>query len=236
MTPQKADAGVHALPLTLEYHGRELTITPTVVETDRGLILVDVGPEGAVDPLETALADLGFSMSDLWLVVLTHHDGDHAGGLEELRSRVDVPVAAHPDETPYITGKEMPIKGDGDRYPPESVDIELVGGTRLSTVVGPMELLETPGHSPGHLSLYVPDERLLIAGDALVSDGAESLSGPKSEFTPDIERALESVETLAALEIEHVLCFHGGYSPSGSDRIAEIARADSTEDGSPNSR
>ncbi|GAB7020218.1 MBL fold metallo-hydrolase [Halostagnicola bangensis] len=228
MSSAETDAGVHALALTLEFHGRELTITPTVVETDRGLVLIDVGPEGAVGPLETALSDLGFSLSDLWMVVVTHHDGDHAGGLAELRSRVDVPVAAHPEEAPYITGAKTPIKGDGDRYPPESVDIELVGGSRLSTAVGPIELLETPGHSPGHLSLYVPDERLLIAGDALVSDGTEVLSGPKPEFTPEMDRALESVETLAALEIDHVLCFHGGYSRAGSGRIAEIARVNSS--------
>ncbi len=87
-----------------------------------------------------------------------------------------------------------------------------------------MEILETPGHSPGHVSLYFPESALLLAGDALVADrDDESLSGPKPEFTPDMDRALESVAELANLEIDHVVCYHGGYVESGSVRIKEIA-------------
>ena len=217
-----ADAHVHALSTRIEYGGRELTITPTAVETDRGLVLIDVGPEGIVDALEVHLRDLGHELADVWLVLLTHHDGDHAGGLADLLERTDAVVAAHREETPFVTGKRDPLKGDGDRYPPVAVDVELADGVRIPTLAGPMMVVETPGHTPGHLSLFFPEEGLLVAGDALVADGEEPLSGPKPEFTLDMDRALESVEALANRDVDRVVCYHGGYVDRGTDRIREL--------------
>ncbi|WP_226006869.1 MBL fold metallo-hydrolase [Natrinema salinisoli] len=216
------DAGVHTLPITVEYGDREITVTPTAVETDRGLALLDVGPQGAVGGLETHLRSLGYELTDVWLVILTHHDADHAGGLAALLERVDAIVATHRDESAYVSGEEDPIKGDGDRYPPAHVDIELADEIRFPTLAGPMEVVATPGHSPGHVSLYFPDGSLLVAGDALVADGAEPLAGPKPHFTPDMDRAVESLGTLAQLEIEHTVCYHGGYADHGTERIREI--------------
>jgi len=75
-----------------------------------------------------------------------------------------------------------------------------------------MEVVATPGHAPGHVSLYFTTGNLLVAGDALVADGGEGtdgdepLAGPKPHFTPDMDRAIESVGALAALEIEHTRC------------------------------
>ncbi|ELY48336.1 MBL fold metallo-hydrolase [Natronorubrum sulfidifaciens] len=215
-------AGVHTLPMTIEY-GRTMTITPTAVETDRGLVLIDVGPAGAVDGIRTHLRSLGYDLEDIWLVVVTHHDGDHAGGLSDLLEAVDAVVATHREEAPFVTGERDPIKSDGDRYPPVEVDLELADGVRIPTLAGPMEVIETPGHTPGHCSLYFSEGNLLLAGDALVADGDEPLAGPKPEFTPDMDRALESVADLAALEIDHVVCHHGGYVDRGSETIREIS-------------
>jgi glyoxylase-like metal-dependent hydrolase (beta-lactamase superfamily II) len=216
------DPGVYLLPITVDYGGRELTITPTAVETDRGLVLIDVGPPGAVDGLRTHLRGLGFDLEDVWLVLLTHHDGDHVGGLAELLERIDPIVATHREEAPYVRGERDPIKGDPDAYRAAPVDLELTGGARVPTVAGPMEVVETPGHSPGHVSLHFSDHDLLLAGDALVADGEKPLSGPKPEFTPDMARAAESVGRLADLAVEQVVCFHGGHAEAGSERLAEI--------------
>lgn len=229
-TNEDRDAGVHTLPLTVEYGGRTITITPTVVETERGLVLIDVGPSGGLDGLQTHLTSLGYDLTDVWLVLLTHHDGDHAGGLAELLERVDAVVATHREEAPYVRGDRMPIKSDGDRYPPVSVDLELTDGVRVPTLAGPMECVGTPGHTPGHLSIYLPEGNLLIAGDALVADGDDPLSGPKPEFTPDMDRALESVAHLATLEIDHVVCYHGGYVDHGSAQIREIVDSNTGDD------
>ncbi|QLG48259.1 MBL fold metallo-hydrolase [Natrinema halophilum] len=216
------NAGVHALPIPVEYAGREITITPVVVETDRGLVLLDVGPRGAISSLETHLMKVGYSLEDVWLVVLSHHDGDHAAGLAALLERVDAVVATHREEAPFVSGEKEPIKSDGERYPPVTVDLELVDGVRIPTDAGLMEVVATPGHTPGHVSVYFPTGNLLIAGDALVADGDEPLAGPKPNFTPEMERATESVGTLASLEVDRTVCYHGGYVDRGTERIREI--------------
>lgn len=218
------ETSVHALTMPITFGDRTVSITPTAVETDRGLLLVDVGPDGALDQLETALSDVGFGLGDVSQVVITHHDADHAGGLATLRERTEFPVAAHREEAAHISGDEPPVKGSADdRYPPAEVDEELTGGEEFSTRAGPLRVVETPGHTAGHVSLHLPDERLLLAGDALVADEDDALSGPKPEYTVDMERAAESVAALADLDVERTICHHGGYVPLGTDRIREIA-------------
>lgn len=206
---QDEEAGVHALPIRIEYGGREFTITPAAVETSRGPVLIDAGPEGAVGSLATHLSSLGYDIDDVWLVLLTHHDGDHAGGVADLLERTDAVVAAHREEAPFVRGDRDPIKGGS--YPSAPVDLELADGVVIPTAAGPMTVVETPGHAPGHVSLFFPEGGLLLAGDALVADGEEPISGPKPEYTPEMDRALESVGRLADLDVEHVVCYHGGY-------------------------
>ncbi|WP_247728715.1 MBL fold metallo-hydrolase [Halovivax limisalsi] len=218
------DTTVHALTMSVPFGDRTVSITPTAIETDAGLLLVDVGPEGELGELERALSDAGFDLSDVERVLLTHHDADHAGGLAAMRDRTDVTVAAHPDEAPHVDGDEDPVKGSGDgRYPPTSIDEHLADGDEFESEAGPVRVVETPGHTAGHVSLYLPDERLLVAGDALTSDGDEVLSGPKPGYTIDVDAAAESVDRLAGRDVAHVICHHGGYAQAGSDRIREIA-------------
>ncbi|WP_049921242.1 MBL fold metallo-hydrolase [Halopiger djelfimassiliensis] len=223
MSDSREQVGVHALPITIEYGGRELTVTPTLVETRRGLVLIDAGPEGSLEPLRTHVRSLGHELADVWLVVLTHHDGDHAGGLAALLEETDAIVATHRDEAPFVSGDRDPLKGDGNgRYRPVPVDLELAGGVRIPTLAGPMVVLETPGHTPGHVSLLFPEDGLLLAGDALVADGEEALTGPKPAFTHDVDRALESVRDLSDRRVDHVVCYHGGYVDRGTERLREI--------------
>ncbi|NHN40829.1 MBL fold metallo-hydrolase [Halorubellus sp. JP-L1] len=217
-------AGVH--DLAVRYDDRDLDLHPVAVETDHGLVLVDVGLPGAVPRLREALDAHGFALSDVETVFLTHHDGDHAAALDDLEAETDAFVVTHQDEASYVDGREHPVKTDpdDDRYPPVSVDLELVGDETFDTAAGPMRVVETPGHSPGHCSLYLPEAGLLLAGDALVADhGDGRLHGPKPQFTPDRERARESVASLADLDVDQTLCYHGGLVDDGTDRIAAIA-------------
>jgi len=216
--------GIHDLALSFDYGETSMTIHPVAVETHRGLVLVDVGLPGAAEKIEAALAETDHDLADVWTVLLTHHDGDHAGGLRGLLERVDATVLAHREEAPFVRGDRDPLKGDGDgdRYPPAPVDVELVGGVTLPTVAGPMTVVETPGHAPGHVSLHFPEEELLLTGDALVADDEEPLSGPKPQFTPDMETAVDSVGRLAELAFDRVLCYHGGGATVGSPYVREI--------------
>lgn len=211
--------GVHAFDLTISRDGREATFHPGAVRTDRGLLLLDVGYPDTLEGLAAELDAIGGGWADVWGVLLTHQDADHAAALSGVVDRADPVVFAHPDCAPYVDGRKAPIKGGGDRYPPVPVDVEVADGTAFATVAGPLELIHTPGHAPGHLAGYLPQAKLLFAADALTASGGE-LAGPNEEFTPDLDRAIESVGRLAEEDIDRTVCYHGGLVDQGTGTIA----------------
>jgi glyoxylase-like metal-dependent hydrolase (beta-lactamase superfamily II) len=218
---QRIVSGVYALPLEYEFMGEQRTITPAAVETDRGLVLVDAGLPSHVDAIEAHLSDAGFAVADVATVLVTHQDADHAGGLANIAARADAAVVAHVDDAPYIAGDCHPIKSeDGERYPSTPVDVEVVEGVRFRTAAGAMRVVATPGHTPGHISLYFPKQRLLLAADALTAE--EEFGGPNEPFTPEMETAVESIGRLAGLDVERTLCYHGGLVEHAPDRIDAI--------------
>jgi glyoxylase-like metal-dependent hydrolase (beta-lactamase superfamily II) len=220
--------GVHTFPLTFDQGDREVTIHPAGIETGGGLLLLDVGPAETLDQLGDRLDDAGFGFEDVSTVLLTHHDWDHAAGLAALQDIADPTVLASDREARAVDGREAP-RGPGERYPPGRVDVSFEAvpeaGVTLHTAAGPATVVPTPGHTPGHVSLHLPEERFLLAADALTAD-EEGLQGPNEGFTAELETALASAERLAALDIEATHCFHGGTVAAGSERIAEIAAGD----------
>lgn len=217
---QLAD-GVYAFEQTIDQGGQEAAIHPAAVETERGLLLVDVGYPGELGQIEAELSSEGHDLGEVWGVVLTHQDGDHAGAIAALADRTDPVVFAHRECAPFVDGRMDPIKGEGDRYEPARVDVELDGGERFDTRAGPMAVVYTPGHAPGHVSLLFTDEKLLLAADALTAPEG-TLAGPSEEYTLDMETALESVGTLADHDVSRTLCYHGGVVEEGTGSIARI--------------
>lgn len=213
-------AGVHDLSLSYARGENTMTIHPVAIETDRGVLLVDVGFDRGV--LEAGLQDCGIDPQSVCGIIATHQDGDHVAALADVVDEINVPVLAHTEATPYIDGRKDPIKGDR-RGDPTAVDMELVEGVGFRTNAGRMQVLFTPGHSPGHISLYLPEHRTLLAADALTADG-NTLAGPNPSFTPDQERALESVSQLAELTVDTVVCYHGGIVEPATGAIARIAK------------
>jgi glyoxylase-like metal-dependent hydrolase (beta-lactamase superfamily II) len=106
--------------------------------------------------------------------------------------------------------------------PSGKVDRTLRDGEELP-LHGGIKVIHTPGHTPGHLSLFVKRARLLIAGDELRVEGGE-LVGPSESATPDMESAKASLAKLTDYQIDYVLCYHGGlYGPNASEEIAELS-------------
>jgi glyoxylase-like metal-dependent hydrolase (beta-lactamase superfamily II) len=213
--------GVHHLTQTVERGERTVTIHPAAVETPTGVVLIDVGYAGELDQLKDGLADAGLSLGDVRAALVTHQDGDHAGALAELVARTGAVVYAHQRCAPYVDGREHPIKSpEGQRYEPVNVDVELVDGVRFRTAAGPMDVVFTPGHAPGHVSLHFPDSGTLLAADALTADES-GLQGPSEEFTLEMDEALDSAERLTDRDIQGVLCYHGGYVEADGERVRE---------------
>jgi glyoxylase-like metal-dependent hydrolase (beta-lactamase superfamily II) len=210
---------VHVFPQRVEPdEDTTVTINPGAVETERGLLLVDTGFPGEFDQVEANLADAGFDVEDVWGVVLTHQDVDHAGGLAGVVERADPVVFAHPECAPYVDGREHPVKLDDEdpRYPAGRVDVEVTEGTQIHTAAGPLEVVFTPGHAPGHVSLYLPAEGVLFSGDALHAPEGD-LDGPR--FPMDEDEAWSSIERLADLDFDQTITQHGGHVEEGTAAV-----------------
>lgn len=164
----------------------------------------------------------------------THGHFDHVGSLLELAEHWDVPIYAHPLETPYLTGKASypppdPSVGGGLMsalsrfYPRKPIDVSrwlqpLPNDGSIPDMPS-WQWIHTPGHTRGHVSLWRQTDRMLIAGDAFITTAQESayavlvqrpeLHGPPAYFTPDWSAAEQSVKRLAALEPERVISGHG---------------------------
>lgn len=166
--------------------------------------VVDTGVAGSADDIEAALDDLAMGWDGVGHVVLTHSHPDHVGSLPEVLARA-------PDASGYIGA------GDADAVA-TSRPLQIVGDGDL--VMGFLEVVETPGHTPGHISLLDRDLGVLIAGDALRGDDGK-VAGPDPDFTADLDEAANSIARLGALGFETVVFGHG--EPVTEEAVEQVA-------------
>ena len=74
---------------------------------------------------------------------------------------------------------------------------------------GGIQVIHTPGHTPGHISLYHKGSKTLIAADSMFCFNGK-LRGPIAHVTPDLEQAVRSLEKYLAYDVENAVCYHGG--------------------------
>ncbi|HBH30006.1 MAG: MBL fold metallo-hydrolase [Desulfofustis sp. PB-SRB1] len=219
--------GVYVLKLEFEMGNETHVFHPVLVKRNNGLVLIDTGLEQTVEQLRTAVEATGNDVKDIDLVVLTHQDIDHVGGAQYVREQSGALILAPRNEVDIISGKAAPRFGEKEAYPAVEVDIEACEGMRFATTVGPAEILDTPGHTAGHQSVYIGRCNLLIAADALVVENGV-LMGPSPHVSVDLHRAADSLSRLGEHKIEWVSCYHGGVVSTNDAEIARIA-ADTRE-------
>jgi len=156
-----------------------------------GVVLIDVGPAGSQDAISTGLERVGARWHDITDVVLTHGHADHIGGLTDVIANAGRPaVWAGVEDHPAIAF-------NGELQALEE------GGT-----VRDLRVLQTPGHTPGHRSLFLVQESILFTAD-IIGSIAGTLSRGPAPFTADPEEAERSLRRVVGLEFERVLFSHG---------------------------
>ena len=179
------------------------------------VILVDTGMPGRTKELDKHLKKLDMTPSEIETIVITHHHQDHTGSLDKMKSLTGAKVAIHKDDAEYVSGEK---KQPGPLFmkpfmalikviynvKPVKADILLEDGDD----VGNYKVIHTPGHTPGSICLYNPNNKVLFAGDNLrYSDG--KLESPNGRLLPDPEKFKESMKKLGDLDIGTILTGHG---------------------------
>ena len=189
--------GVKIIPCRVK--GPKGIVKSFLVTGNERLILIDTGFSDAdADIIMDAIEDMGCKHSDLKLCVLTHRHGDHIGGLKKLKKTLKFEVMAHELDMPAIQ------KSTG-----HDVEHVVKGGERLPDCGG-INVLHTPGHTEGHISLHLPRIKTMIAGDAIVSAGEHLMVSP-TYLSSDPDAANQSVKRLIEmnLDLERILVGHG---------------------------
>ncbi|ACS98785.1 MBL fold metallo-hydrolase [Paenibacillus sp. JDR-2] len=221
-----------------------MTVWPTVLFDKDEWVLVDTGMPGSASTIIELAKLAGIVEQKLNTILLTHQDLDHIGGLPGFKAdNPELVIYAHEDDRAVIDGKKPMLKASPERIAallgalPEvarsqfeatfihptgaNVDRTMADGENLP-FGGGVTVIHTPGHTPGHVSLYHQSSKTLIAGDAMVVDNGE-LKGPREAVTPDMASALQSLKKLKDFDIETVICYHGGvFKGDVQGRIAAL--------------
>ncbi len=222
--------------ITMQFVNIGNTVHPTLLWDDNNIVLVDCGFIGSLPLLEDELRRHDLSVDQLTGLVLTHHDHDHMGAAAAVKeANPNIRIYCSPAEAPFISAQEKPLrlcqaeemqkmlppeqqafgKAFCDllrRVEPVQPDVLLSDGERLDWCGG-CRVIATPGHTPGHKSLYMENASIVITGDAIaLEEGRPVIANP--QFTLDMKQATESLEKLLTMKAKTYYCYHGGvYSP-----------------------
>lgn len=226
--------GIDILPDLYQYTIQIVNIVLYGEPQMKDFVLIDAGMPKSADEIISVVEERYGSKSRPKAIILTHGHFDHVGGIIELIERWDVPVYAHTLEIPFLSGKQNypepdPTVNNGlvakmsPIFPNEAIN--LGGNLKVLPSDGSVPFMpgfrwiHTPGHSPGHISLFREKDKVLIAGDAFVTVKQESLykvitqtkeiSGPPQYFTTDWSDARASIEKLAILKPSVAVTGHG---------------------------
>lgn len=242
--------GLYRIILPMPFRLR--TVAVYAAREAGGFTLIDTGPNlpGTLPALEASLAQIGFRVEDCRRILITHFHADHCGlaGLIAARSGASVLLseieamtvysfARHDDRVEKIRLFALEQGLDAKTLdtvaraflafrtatlPFSATDI-IEDGRRLSVGGRTLEVIATPGHSRGHLSFHLPEEKFLIAGDHVLPHITPNLSPDLLDpsFRP-LRSFLDSLARVESLPVAMVYPAHGRPFPDLKGRIAEI--------------
>jgi glyoxylase-like metal-dependent hydrolase (beta-lactamase superfamily II) len=206
-TPPPITADEQRLPTWVTWQPRPFPDANLLLLAGREPVLVD---SGFVGHAEQTAAWAHAHVGQVSLVVNTHWHSDHVGGNAVLQTAGAGVAASVPDAQAVTRRAPSCCQAEYLDQPvnPYTVDVPLHDGQNLRLGHADWQVVGTPGHTPGHLSLWQPEERLLVVGDALSDYDVGwvniALDGPDAAAT-----ALASLRRLADLEPRMIMPGHG---------------------------
>lgn len=237
---------VTVLEIKFDIDGVENTIFPVILCDEKEVVLIDCGYPNFLPLIKNAAEANGINLDKLTKIIITHHDFDHMGALAEFkREYPQIKILSSIDEEKYISGKEKSLRLQQaesiyDTLPEDEKEnskkfhqlLESIETTDVDICLkdkdsfpwcGGVEIVSTPGHMPGHISIYVKDSKTLISGDALVIED-DKLSIANPNYTLDIAQAKNSIKKLLNYKIDRIICYHGGiYTKNIKESLRDIS-------------
>ncbi len=167
-------------------------------------VLIDPGHRNLFDHVKKGLGEIGLTLEDIGLIVCTHGHPDHIEAAQLFKESHTL-LTLHQKEWQFLKSMDQQIRAAiGINLDSISPDFFLnEGDISLNDI--DLIVLHTPGHSPGSVSLYWPDQKLLFTGDLVFKEGLGRTDLPGG----DSSLLKESVKRLAELEVEWLLPGHG---------------------------
>jgi glyoxylase-like metal-dependent hydrolase (beta-lactamase superfamily II) len=218
------------------------------IEGEEGIVLFDtgMGGEGRLRQLDLALAQAGYGVEDVALLVCTHAHIDHYGLAKPIVERAGCELWMHPswehvrplaDDPEAALEQRIEVARESG-VPPAALeryrearsnetgvegikepDRELVPGVEVETGLGTWQVYETPGHAPSHVCLHQPERKLMISGDHLL--GRTVLFFDHGHTPDPIGEFLGGLEEIEPLDVDLVLPGHGRPFRDPEAKIAE---------------
>jgi glyoxylase-like metal-dependent hydrolase (beta-lactamase superfamily II) len=202
----------------LTFFPRFFPVNCYLIEEDDELTLIDAALPFSAKGIVEAAKQIG---KPITRIVLTHAHGDHVGALDQLtQALLDVPVyiskrdekLMHGDRTLEPGEPTTPIRGGV----PKNIKTKATDFMSEGDRIGSLKVIETPGHTPGSVSLFDTRTGALIAGDALQTKGGIAVAGKLQPLFPfpamatwNKEIALQSAKKIATMKPSILAIGHG---------------------------
>jgi len=187
---------VQALRVTTEY------VNAYVLVRGKEVAVVDTGLPNNGAKFGEVITTAGLGWDAVRHVILTHYHPDHIGSMGEV-------LAAAAKASVYAGAADIPQIPSPRPLTPVGDGAEVFG----------LQIIATPGHTPGHICVFDPVGALLVLGDAMGNIN-HRLSGPNPQYTADMTQAKASVKKLAALTFTKAVFGHG--EPLEQDAFAAV--------------
>ena len=224
----KITENIHVIP--------GVTAHPYLLVDPDGLTLIDTGIPGSAHKILRYVKQIGYSPRAINRILLTHADYDHAGSLARLKRASGARVYSSLHEARAMATGEFPrsLKSSSKllqpilmiaerlgRISPAHVDEHLVDGQMLPVLNG-LQVVDTQGHTPGHLSFYAIKQGILFSGDSILSL-KEGLAGSRGPVTWDQEKANASVLKQLGFTVRMICSGHGAVVRVGLGMLVKLA-------------